>query len=870
MFIFSPPWIAHKNDKGHPTPIYSLAVHPLGKRLATGGQDSKIKLWNLDPVYEDKLEDDNNTPKLLATLAAHSGSVLCVRWSNDDGIYLASGADDFKIVLWKQDKSMISRNLLIDTDSGPPVESWRAVKVLTGHESDVADLAWSPENKYLASCGFETTVYIWDGQGFDLIRKLSAHTAFVKGVTWDPVGKYLASQSDDKTTKIWRVADWSEEKSITKPYEAAASTTFFRRLSWSPEGSCVITANGENGNRPVAPIIQRDGWTTELSLVGHRGPIECAAFSPQLYEGKAADGSTTTTAIIAVGGQDNTISIWQSKSAHSLLVSRDFFHHSILDLCWAPDGECLFACSYDGTIGVLAFDKGELGVLLPPGEKERALTSLGVKRKAVIESVTQLEMEELARAQDKEASSTRISALLGPGSSSQPMSGPFTPQATPASKPTKPIAQRVSQTPDGRKRITPTLLSAGPETASFSKTVQATPKNAFSKRMSDLTDSFESAPSSGGIPVANAKRRRTDQDAGDTETVRYVLPTVMDARRPVNLALPKLRASVVIEVATGKDLESLSLECDNNAKPTPKIRCSRGAAPGREPETLWIDTVPSKVLQITGTPAFVAISCVDGSIYCYSPAGRRLLPCMFLEAPTSFLTSQGVYLMCLTAIGTLNVWNVVLQRTVISRTSIIHLLSPPSASASSERENGASPENDDEGIVIRTAYLRREGMPVLTTSTNESYTYHPSMKAWMKIGGGVELPELQTSKIVLGSKTLAQLENHMACAATMRSAKEYQRWLNWYALKLADEGAISKTQELCDSLMGPRHSPTIESSSLNDTDWNPFILGMPKRALLTGILPQLSKNRLLQRTVETCQEMLTEIREEEQLKRTRV
>ncbi|KAI8589371.1 WD40-repeat-containing domain protein [Geranomyces variabilis] len=866
MFIFSPPWIAHKNDKSHLTPIYSLAVHPLGNRLATGGQDSKIKLWNLDPVYEDKLESDSNTPKLLATLAAHSGSVLCVRWSNDDGTYLASGADDFKIVLWKQDKTMISRNLLIDTDSGPPVESWRAVKVLTGHESDVADLAWSPENKYLASCGFETTVYIWDGQGFDLIRKLSAHTAFVKGVTWDPVGKYLASQSDDKTTKIWRVADWSEEKSITKPYEAAASTTFFRRLSWSPEGSCLITANGESGNRPVAPMIQRDGWTTDLSLVGHRGPIECAAFNPQLFEGKAADGSTTTTAICAVGGQDNAISIWQSASAHSLLVSQDFFHHSILDLCWAPSGECLFACSYDGTIGVLAFDKDELGVLLPPGEKERALTTLGVKRKAVIESVAQLELEELARAQDKEASSTRISALLGPGSSSQPMSGPFTPQAAPAARPAKPIAQRVSQTPDGRKRITPTFLSAGPEATTFSKNVHASPKNGFSNRMSELKDSLESSPSSFGIPAASVKRKRTEVESGETEAVRYVLPTVMDARRPVNLAIPSLRPSIVIEVPTGKDMESLSLECDNNAKPIPKIRCNRGAAPGKEPETLWIDTVPSKVLQITGTPAFVAVACVDGSVYCYSPAGRRLLPCMFLEAPASFLTSQGDYLMCLTAIGTLNVWNVVLQTTTISRTSIIHLLRPPSG----ETENGASPEDDGEGIVIRSAYLRREGMPVLTTSTNESYTYHPNMQAWMKIGGGAELPALHLSKAALGSKTLAQLENHMACAATMRTAKEYQRWLKWYAIKLADEGAISKTQELCDDLLGPRHSPTTGSPGLSDTDWNPFILGMPKRALLTGILPQLSKNRFLQRTVQTCQEILSEIREEEQLKRTRV
>lgn len=88
------------------------------------------------------------------------------------------------------------------------------------------------------------------------LRKLEAHTGFVKGITWDPVGKYFATQvrclnynncerlganmryflhaeclkSDDKTTKIWRVSDWAVEKTISEPYEVAASNTFFRKL----------------------------------------------------------------------------------------------------------------------------------------------------------------------------------------------------------------------------------------------------------------------------------------------------------------------------------------------------------------------------------------------------------------------------------------------------------------------------------------------------------------------------------------------------------------------------------------------------------------------------------------------------------------
>ena len=43
---------------------------------------------------------------------------------------------------------------------------YRAVKVLTGHDSDVADLAWSPNGQYLASCGLDSKIFIWNAQTF--------------------------------------------------------------------------------------------------------------------------------------------------------------------------------------------------------------------------------------------------------------------------------------------------------------------------------------------------------------------------------------------------------------------------------------------------------------------------------------------------------------------------------------------------------------------------------------------------------------------------------------------------------------------------------------------------------------------------------
>lgn len=46
------------------------------------------------------------------------------------------------------------------------------------------------------------------------------------------------------------------------------------------------------------------------------------------------------------------------------------------------------------------------------------------------------------------------------------------------------------------------------------------------------------------------------------------------------------------------------------------IYCNKGAP-------VWVDYVPSSVLQMTGNKHFCAVGCEDGSIIIYSQAGRR-------------------------------------------------------------------------------------------------------------------------------------------------------------------------------------------------------------------------------------------------------
>ena len=65
------------------------------------------------------------------------------------------------------------------------------------------DLAWSPGDRWLATCSVDNTVVVWDVTGVPAsLAVLRGHSGHVKGVTWDPVGKYLATQSADKSLRF--------------------------------------------------------------------------------------------------------------------------------------------------------------------------------------------------------------------------------------------------------------------------------------------------------------------------------------------------------------------------------------------------------------------------------------------------------------------------------------------------------------------------------------------------------------------------------------------------------------------------------------------------------------------------------------------
>ncbi len=362
----------------HRLPMYSIDTHPNGSKFVTSGGDGKIRVWSTARLFSTKatvearaefdcekgkihaevmsngLASPDSTPEadaIRATLASSGGSVNCVRWSSG-GELLASGSDDGTISLWELKPGPAKKAF----GCSDPIskENWSQWMLLQGHTMDVLDLVWGPGDAMLASCSIDGNVHVWrvperNDPKSDLrrthvlrpIQTLSGHEHWVKGISWDPVGKYLASAGEDRSVILWRVGgDWGIEARITEPLESCAVSTFFRRLSWSPDGQslCITHAKSEDAI-PVGIVIQRGKWDDfKTMLVGHSKVLFISRFSPCLYRGKHKKHYS----LVALGGLDGLVSVWRNDKSTSVLVLRKLFKKSPSDIAWGHDGLSLF------------------------------------------------------------------------------------------------------------------------------------------------------------------------------------------------------------------------------------------------------------------------------------------------------------------------------------------------------------------------------------------------------------------------------------------------------------------------------------------------------------------------------------------------
>ncbi|KAK9368842.1 TUP1-like enhancer of split-domain-containing protein [Lipomyces kononenkoae] len=780
MYYLKPSWLTHSEGQKH-FEVYSIHVSPDGTRLASGGLDAKVRIWSTSAIYacataegaENVINGNvkahfSEGPRQLCSMSTHSGAVTVVRFS-PSGRYLASGSDDRVILVWEREEEGHEVSLKEFGSHGEAdSERWMVRRRCVGHENDVQDLEWAPDSSILVSVGLDSGIIVWSGTTFEKIKRLDIHQSHVKGITFDPANKYFATASDDRTIKIVRYhrtsatdMTFSLDTTVTAPFEGSPLTTYFRRCSWSPDGSHIAAANATNGPVAAVAIINRGVWDSEINLIGHEGPVEVAAFSPRMFS--KAKGSKQLVTVIACAGQDKALSVWNTSNPRPIVVSQDVAEKAITDLAWAPDGQKVFASSLDGSILVCIFEEGDLGYIIPVEENEKQLAKYGGGRDAMHfpESVEQLALEEKSYKKESEQGKKRLKELMegkttaangtptastdtvAQESESSSTVGQGTPNTiTNVDSPissrqpmpsVQPAMQKVVITKEGRKRVAPMLVSGSSSGPMVSVTPVVGTVEATSQDNSTVqyTEPSNRLPPGGiqTLVVGNKRRLQLDgQNGNGTDTKRHAAESDVPEFVRSAVISPSITLSQV-RLATPKVKTVLST--DDRGSPV-MLEVRNGAGGEKEPtritlqrkgQLLWSNFVPKMILLVTGTTSFWAVGCEDATIHIYSPTGRALVPTIVLESTPSFLDSAGKYLMCLTSTGMLYIWNTLTMTSPHPPVSVAPILD---AGLYSDSGLHKSPS-------ITKCAITAVGSVIITLTNGDGYTYSSSMYAWQRV-----------------------------------------------------------------------------------------------------------------------------------------
>lgn len=340
--------------------------------------------------------------------------------------------------------------------------------------------------------------------------------------------------------------------------------------------------------------------------------------------------------------------------------------------------------------------------------------------------------------------------------------------------------------------------------------------------------------------------------------VRSVIIRPMDASAPISGdgGQPGDNAS---------DVASTVFEARNSSGPA-----RTGRTGDREPtrlnvsrrgQIIWQDYLPRAVLLVTGNQNFWAAACEDGSVHVWTPAGRRMINAMILEAQPVILDCKGWWLLVVTAVGLCYVWDI---RSLSAPHPPVSLAPVLDAAATSQSAHLST------APAIMFARLNSQGRIIVGMSTGDGYSYSPTMYTWQRlseswwavgsqywntadtsisavqssqtsksntededlkpenISAGI-IPYLERNTTIQGllrgrawflqrlvktllvaegfegfesAVSIAHLENRVAAAMTLGAKEEFRVYLMMYAKRIGAEGFKGKVEELLRGLMG--------------------------------------------------------------------
>ncbi|MEN9519333.1 MAG: hypothetical protein RLZZ381_1921 [Cyanobacteriota bacterium] len=329
--------------QGNLSEYVTAVAWSLNGLLAASSAAGEVVLW----------QDDS----LITLLPAGSVSIDCLAFSSD-GRFLAAGGQDGKVRVWQITSSFSKEKLeeiftldngskWIDKLSWSPTENqlafsmgryvqiWDAdsqtvVTTLPFNNSSVLDLAWQPNGKNIAIAG-DGGVKIWSTKDWDddpyLIDMPSASIV----IAWSGDSKYIASGNLDNTVTVLEYG--SDFPWIMQGFPGKISN-----LTWSQSLANHAPLLAASSMEGIAvwkkETDDEDGWDARV-LTLHNDKVQALEFHPN-------------SLLLASAADDGCLCLWtKAKQVGQILEGAP---DGFSSLAWSIDGQLLAAGGRDGEL----------------------------------------------------------------------------------------------------------------------------------------------------------------------------------------------------------------------------------------------------------------------------------------------------------------------------------------------------------------------------------------------------------------------------------------------------------------------------------------------------------------------------------------
>jgi WD40 repeat protein len=304
-----------------PTPVAALAYSPDGKVLAAAGRNAVLFF---DPTGKPLGRLDGLHDRVTALAYRPDGKALAVASSQVGKVHEVR---------------------LFSTPAGIPTGPGRLANT---HADLIYGLAFSPDGKLLASCGYDRLIHVHDVSGNEPRERfvLKDHSDSVYSVSFSPDGKLLASAGADRAVKVWDLATGKRLFTLGEP------TDWVYACAWSPvmpageEPTYLLAAAGVDRSIRVWKVNAEEGKIVH-SVFAHEGPILQLVYS--------ADGKTLYSL-----SEDRRVKAWDT--VRMVERRRGYPRHddAVLSLAVRPDERQLAIGGYDGALALLDGPTGKV------------------------------------------------------------------------------------------------------------------------------------------------------------------------------------------------------------------------------------------------------------------------------------------------------------------------------------------------------------------------------------------------------------------------------------------------------------------------------------------------------------------------------